>query len=381
MAEKTPLDVAEEFTPLIINHRSEAEALFRMSPAVFDALGPTGIFRLMAPDRGDELTLPMLVRTIEQLGFADPSVAWAAVNSNLASMRLGKLSKENAGAYLDQKNWFFATGLAPTGVVNFEEGVPVMSGRWPVVSGCEIASFIFLNCRIQDNGEPRMADGSPAVAFTVVPASLVTVHPTWRDSTAIRGSGSHSVSIDRVELPGLHLLAASDPFVQPTIFEHIPNVTFHSLLLAALALGIGRAALEGAIGQAGQRLSAATGAKWIDYPSVQNTISSAEMAVLTARAGYTEVTSQYWTEVQHRDVSLRTRARIQSLVDHVFRVMRSTVSDLFTTGSVDAVRSGHILEQSLRDIHGFGVQWEKYRRLQFEAGRVLMGAEPTDPLF
>lgn len=49
--------------------------------------------------------------------------------------------------------------------------------------------------------------------------------------------------------------------------------------------------------------------------------------------------------------------------------------------SVDALRSGHVLEQCLRDIHGFSVQWERYRSLHYDAGRVLMGATPAHPLF
>ena len=86
-----------------------------MSSAVLEALGPRGIFRLLAPDRSNTTTLPMLLRTVEQLGFADPSVAWAAVNSNLASLRLAKLSHTDVVPYLDEKNLFYATGLVPSG--------------------------------------------------------------------------------------------------------------------------------------------------------------------------------------------------------------------------------------------------------------------------
>ena len=57
------------------------------------------------------------------------------------------------------------------------------------------------------------------------------------------------------------------------------------------------------------------------------------------------------------------------------------MSRLFTAGSIDALHAGHGLEQALRDVHGFSVQWERYRRLHFEAGRVLLGASPRDPQF
>ncbi len=72
---------------------------------------------------------------------------------------------------------------------------------------------------------------------------------------------------------------------------------------------------------------------------------------------------------------------MHALADHSMRVGRQTVSDLFTVGSVDAIHEGHGLERALRDVHGFGVQWERYRNKQFQAGAAMLGAEIEDPTF
>lgn len=162
----------------------------------------------------------------------------------------------------------------------------------------------------------------------------------------------------------------------------LPGMAGQSIWLSAVAVGIGRAAVDGAIEQAATRVSVASGRAWRDYPSTQNTVAAADVAIASARAGLFDLADQATAELStHGSVKSRTHARLHAFCDHAFRTVRACVSDLFTSGSVDAVRSGHILEQSLRDIHGFGVQWERYRHLHYQAGKSLLGGEVDDPLY
>lgn len=98
--------------------------------------------------------------------------------------------------------------------------------------------------------------------------------------------------------------------------------------------------------------------------------------------GLFEVASVVWEAIERGDkIPLLWRARVHSMANHGIQLGRESVSRLFTAGSVDAVHEGHGLERTLHDVHGFSVQWERYRHLHFEAGRVLLGAEPQNPQF
>lgn len=155
----------------------------------------------------------------------------------------------------------------------------------------------------------------------------------------------------------------------------------HSLDLAAVAVGIGRAALHAATEQAGHRVSVVNQTGWADWSSVQDTIARVDASVHTARDGLFALVQRAEAELAGPGLAPTTQARLHAIADHTLRSMRHAVSDAFTAGSVDALRSGHPLEQSLRDVHAFSVQWERYRRLQYAAGRVLLGRPANNPLF
>ena len=382
------LERAASLTPLIAARRTPAEAAFRMTPDVRQKVGAAGLFRVGSPVDG---TLPMIsleefIRVQEELAFADPSVAWAALNSNGAVLLLGRLPTELVPDVLSPSTTFVGVGLPPTGQAERADGTLRVSGRWPVVSGADDADWFMLHCIVRDAGMPDASGAPSETKFVPVPRSAVTVEDTWRGVVAVRGSGSNAVSIDAYELSegravslfgtnpirrhALSLIDATSPFA------------LHSLELAAIAAGIGRTAMHAALEQAGTRVSVATQASWADWPAVQNTVATAQMAIDGTRLSVFALASRCQTELDENGLlSDQTKAHVHALADHAVRVMRYAVSDLFTVGSIDALRPGHGLEQSVRDIHGFSVQWERYRRLHYSAGRVMLGLTANDPLF
>lgn len=373
------LETVTHHTDLIARERSIGEADASMSAAVFDALGPEKVFRVMGPDV--DVTLGGVARMLEQLAFADPSVAWAAANSMAVSGMCRAVTESVATEVLDDRHWFYGVGLPPTGRVEIDGDAGVVSGRWPVVSGCERASFFALNCVVHDAAGPVKNGPVPEMRFALVPRSAVDIERTWEAVMAVRGSGSHAVSVERAEVDEGALIGMGAPGREPSPWDHLPQFAGQSVALAAVAIGIARAALQATITQAGSRVSVANGSAWVDYPSVQNSVASAEIAVESSRTYLFELADTCWRELAVDDLQPRTRARLHAIADHALRTGRESVSNLFAAGSVDAVRSGHVLEQCLRDIHGFSVQWERYRSFHYDAGRVLMGADPNHPLF
>jgi len=72
----------------------------------------------------------------------------------------------------------------------------------------------------------------------------------------------------------------------------------------------------------------------------------------------------------------RLRAELFASADQAVQVALAGVSRAFVCGTGQALRRGHVLERSLRDAHGMAVNWERIRRMVYDAGRVLLGEEP-----
>jgi alkylation response protein AidB-like acyl-CoA dehydrogenase len=365
--------------------RAEGELRFAMAPGVLAEAGAAGLFRLAVPVDGTRPpSVVELIDVHEELAAADPSVAWAAANSNGAFALLSRFDPAIIPDVLSPDTRFVGVGLPPTGTADVTADGLVVSGRWPVVSGAPSADWFVLHCVLREGGANRTTGSLVDARFVPVPASAVKVEDTWRGVMAVRGSGSNAVSVDQFVVPedrSIRMVAAATSSEPVDLLNAASPLAVQSLELAALAVGIGRSALAAAIAQAGARISAVSGTGWAEWSSVQNTIAGADMAIETTRAGLHAIAAQAERELSSGDLSTASRARVHTIADHAFRAMRHAVSDLFTVGSVDALRAGHGLEQALRDVHGFSVQWERYRRLQYVAGRALLGADPDDPLF
>lgn len=374
------LDEVVASRELLVAERGQGEEGFGMTPAVVERLGSLGVFRLLARDRS--VDLGTFMRVVEEVAFADPSVAWAVVNSNGAALVTNVCSDAVAAGMLDESNGFFGVGFPPTGKAERRADGLWVTGRWPVVSGCEHASHFVLNCLIFQDGEMVVNGAVPEVGFAVVPRMAARIERTWTDVMAVKGSGSHAVVVEGCGVESGALATMDQMQASLSVWGRMPGVAYQSISLAAVALGIGRAAVEGAIEQTSTRVSAASGRAWADAPTVQNAVASADIAIEVSREGLFALADRAWAQMTAGEpLDTVTHARLHSIADHAVRTARQTVSDLFATGSVDAVRRGHLLERSLRDIHGFSVQWERYRQLHLLAGEALMGHTIDDPQY
>ncbi len=376
---------AVELSPLIRSCRSGGEAAYRMSPEAVEALGDAGLFRLAIPVESDVVSLTELIEVHEQLGYADPSLAWASANSNGAAALIGRLPHEHGRDLIGSETRFIGVGLPPTGRADVRGEELTVSGRWPLVSGSADADWFVVNCIFHnEQGAPQSAGALVEARFVLVPARDVAVEDTWRGVIAVRGSGSNAIKIEGAVVPLARSISMTGPSVATdsvSLMNAAAPVAIAMLEIAAISIGIGRSAVEAAITQAGARISIVNQAGWADWPSVQNTVATVDMAVVAARAALYSIVKDAQQELLDGVLTPTTRARLYSVTEHAMLSMRHGVSDLFTVGSVDSLRSGHGLEQSLRDIHAFGVNWERYRRLHYAAGRALLGSDPKEPIF
>lgn len=115
--ETSLIDEVRALTPLIRRNRNWSEEHVRIAPRVHEGLGDLGVFRLAAPTEvgGLEVDSATEIRVYEELAYADPAVAWIAMNSSAAGTIASRLKPEAADRLFASRTSIYGLGLVSTG--------------------------------------------------------------------------------------------------------------------------------------------------------------------------------------------------------------------------------------------------------------------------
>ena len=78
---------------------------------------------------------------------------------------------------------------------------------------------------------------------------------------------------------------------------------------------------------------------------------------------------------------IQLRADIYAYYYYTLDSARETISQLFARGTRAGFIQGNPVERALRNLHAISFGSEVARPFQHDAGRVLLGGEPTHPAF
>lgn len=378
------LERARALQPLIQSHRMEGDAAVRVSAPVHEALAASGIYRASAPiDAGGlEVDLADQARVIEQLGYADVTVAWCVANSAMSGLLAARMDASDRRRLYERPDAFYGFGLAAGGRAVAVDGGYRVSGRWPVVSGAALATWFGLGCIVHDAEEtPRTADGAPEVRFLLVDAVDVEVLDTWSEMGGMRGTGSHAVRTEQAWVPrGLAVSLDDEPQVPGSLFRLGIGLVGNVGLTAAM-LGGARAAFDALVELASARVSEAMGVAWRDWPTTQERVAACRARIMAARAGLFEVAEAVQAAVDGAEAPPERRADVFAMVDLAQDACRQVCSELMSVASITGARRGHPLELTVRDVQTMSVNWARYRQLHFDAGRTYLGLAPTHRFF
>ena len=352
--------------------------------------GRGGDFRLVAPREvgGWEAPLPDQLLVHEALGAADPSAAWCVTNAAVAG---------RAAAYLDDdaRDRLFAWPPRPTAFSNLVMGraTPIeggdggygsaAAGRWSVAPRTPTG-------RSSAPGHARCGPQEGATASSEGPARgragcccrprAGASSATWDDAGAMRGSGSHTLRVAGALGPG-----GLRPLVGAPAAHRPPAVP------AALHLGHRHGGRRHQPRRPAQRRSSnsppscrptgrrSTAPRPRDWPNVQQAV--AELTASRAPPG-AACAPPPTTCGPPRPTGPARRFR-RPCGRRPFRRGRPRRAGGAGRGEPglrvrhgQVLRRGHPLELALRDVHGMAVNWERIRRMLFDAGGVLLGREP-----
>jgi indole-3-acetate monooxygenase len=380
-----PLTAARALRTTIRTVRHETEGARCLPASIVDKLIEAGLCRLTVPESlgGHEAEPLVGFDVYEELASTDASVAWIAWNNALPGLLSRYLSNAVRAELFADTHRLFANSTRPSGRAVMQPGGYRVSGRWSLVSGCELADWIPLMCIVITNeGEQRMlAAGVPEMRMAYTPKGSYKILDTWH-AGGLRGTGSHDVVVDDIFVPAELTFSLEDMDHIDRPLYRMPFAATLGAWCAAICLGIARAATDTLFDLGCSKVSVDPGPGLRDRPAVQAMVASSTAALEAARLLLRDALGDLWNACSRgTPVSDIQRARMWGSIVHAAQTAKTTVTAMYEAAGASALYIDCPIEQAHRDIHAV-LQHVVLQRFWLEqAGRVSLGLKPTHPLF
>jgi len=377
------MDAAKALRPRILADRERIEAGRRLPEDLARELARAGFFRIYLPAAYGGLDLTPLAATeiFEELARADASVAWCVWNGN-TYWTTTRWPKEVAEAIFADPNVILANSTRPSGRAMVVEGGYRVSGRWSLVSGCQLSAWFILMCIVHENGKPRLLQsGEPESRFMLCPAADCDIVDTWNVS-GLRGTGSHDVAVQDRFVPASYASFHTDPLVLTDPRCQLPHSSRITPGLGAMALGIARSAIEALIDLAGAKRHERTNQSLSQDRGAQTRLAQAEALVSSARLFLFDTVERVWHEaLAGREATVEARVLSRLASWHAVTSACQAVDLVYLTGGATSLYESCPIERAFRDVHAITQHIGVHPRLLETTGRVLFGLEPDVPKF
>lgn len=376
------LGIARNYRERIVADRDRIEQGRRIPEDLACDLARDGFFRIFLPAAYGGLDLSPMdgIATLEELAKADASVAWCVWNGNTHWIA-AQLSPEAAHTMHGDPDVITANSTRPSGKADVVDDGFRLTGRWPLVSGCELATWMVLWSIVHDGGKALTApSGGPEIRFMLLPACQCEIIDTWTVG-GLRGTGSHDVAVHDVFVPDAFASGFFDNFVLSERRYRLPAFCRVIPGLGAMALGIASTAIETLKEIAGAKMPVRTTQMLRDTPDAQARVSQAEALVRSARLFLFDSIEQLWTRLLTTgEVTMEARALVRLAASHAVSSAVQAVDLMYAAGGANSIYVSCPLERAFRDIHTMTQHIGVHPRVMYSTGRVLFGLESDTPL-
>ena len=288
---------ARALAPTVERFRDEGERQRRLPRPVFDALREAGLFRLWVPRAlgGAEIDIETMLRVVEELSRQDGSVGWSVMIAGNHSLLWGYLDPPVAERLMaGNPNAVIAgTIFAGSGTAQPQPGGYRVSGRWAFASDCHHADCLVASSVVMDDGGRQ-----PGPLYSAI------VYNFWA-----------------------------------------PNI-------AAVALGIARAALEAFLALASEKRTARNPTVLAQRESIQERVGEAEALVRAGRAFVFEAARDTWATLERGDaLSERQSALNRVAAATAVRNAVAAVDLVYAAAGGSSIYVRSPLERCFRDVH------------------------------
>ena len=376
------LETARALRPRLLAERDRIEASRRIPEDITRELARGGFFRLFLPEAYGGLDLAPMegMEVFEELARADASVAWCVWNGN-THWTAAQLSPDAAHTIHADPDVITANSTRSSGRAQVAPDGYRVDGRWSLVSGCELGTWMVLLCVVHEHGKPRLTPtGAPETRFMLVPSTDCEIIDTWTVG-GLRGTGSHDVVVRDVFVPGSYGSSFTDPHVLPEPRYRLPPFCRVIPGLGAMALGIARTAIDTFSEIAGAKTPQRTAQMLRDNHGAQVRVSQAESLVRSARLFLFDSLDRLWSIVTATgEAPMEARAHVRLAASHAVSSAVQAVDLMYVGAGASSLYTSCPLERAFRDVHAITQHIGVNPRVLETTGRVLFGLEPDTPL-
>ena len=377
------LEATREMLPLITRHRGDTESTRRIAPPVVEALRKAQLGRLAIPRglHGLELPTPAALDVYELLAGAEASVGWIVWNNTLPCF-WGRFLQPGARAEIfGNPDWLYASSTRPSGKAVVEGDGYRITGRWSLVSGCELSEWMALRCMVEENGQPRMLQPNvPEARLVFLRRADVEILDTWHTG-GLRGTGSHDVVVTGKLVARAHTCSPMDGSTLDGAIGRVPIVCNMAAGYGSQLLGLGRAAIEALVELTRNKAPVDPGPGLGERPTVLAAIAEHQARIAAAREFLHARVAQLWEEAEEGQRTINHIAAVYSAAHHAMAQGRAAVTAMYALAGASSLYTSSPLERSHRDMHAMAAHVIAQPMWLEDTGRVALGLKPTNPLY
>lgn len=373
------LDAARALVPDIRAAADEIERERRLPRHLVDRLVRAGVFRLCVPRAlgGSEVHPETLVAVIETLARADGATGWCAMIGATSGITSAYLPAAEATQIYGDPALVTGGVFAPKGTAEVVDDDYRVNGRWSFASGCEHCAWLMGGVVVVENGAPRRgANGMPETRMVLFPAADARIIDTWAVA-GLRGTGSHDITVDDLLVPHERSVSlTTDRPLHPAPLYAFPVFGLLALGIAAVTLGIARAAIDELTALAQDKTPSGSRRRLADRAMIQVDVAQAEASLRAARAFLDDVIGAAWRAASSGgSIDVGQRALLRLAATHAATTAAQVVDRMYNAGGGTSVYSTSPLQRQFRDVH-VATQHLMVSPATYElAGRALLGLE------
>jgi indole-3-acetate monooxygenase len=372
------LDAVRDASALVREQAPACESAGRLIEEVVAAIRRAGVFRMTMSRAlgGPELSPLEQVEVLEELSAADGSAGWCGMINSDGGYVTSFLDPAVAKELYPSLDLATSVVANPSGEARVDGEGCVVGGRWAFASGSTHCDWFFLNCLVMEGDAPLLgSEGLPVTRMAAIPSAQVEVLDTWH-TTGLNATASNDVQVADVRVPAERTFSLFDDDARDPAPLYQWRLMFFSNM-AAVPLGVARAAIEEAKAVASTKLIMPSFTYARDDATVQDAIGRAESLVAASRAYFYDALGRIWDTLQRgQALSTAEWSAFRLANTYTFQSCKDAVGLVYETLGTTGVYRRSPLDRHLRDVTTMAQHVLCQTKTYGACGRTLLGLEP-----
>ncbi|WP_179008264.1 acyl-CoA dehydrogenase family protein [Winogradskyella forsetii] len=378
-----PTEAAQEIYELAISHREETEQLRRLAPAVVDRIKASGLFRMGLPKflGGWEDNPVEVLKAYEILSSGEAAVAWSVWNNHLACTFGRFLDEDSMREIYKNHSDVYANSARPEGIAEIVDGGYSVSGRWSLVSGCELSDWFVMRCLVTSEDLPKTLGPGAKLKLFFIPKEDINIIDTWSVG-GLRGTGSHDIEIKDAFVQEKYAIDFENTIHVDNAYNRLPIGCLNSAGCASIALGLLKSATDELISLCLERVTPGKSPDLRDRDSVQSTIAKSKTTLASKRTQLHNAVETLWNESlegnTYTDIQL---ADVWAASIEAATASRALVSEIYAVTGTASLYTKYKIERVHRDVHAVLQHGMVQPHWLNQAGMAYVGLKPNGAMF